>query len=117
MPRKNQAIEAEKTAIESQNQAIDVAINKMDANKNTRNKAMALFKADPLEALAESFVASSQPLSGLPEFFWCKQAVNILNCIATIGNVLYFIVAVYSSRLSSSIEYLFNNMRIEYLGG
>lgn len=69
LPRKNQAIEAEKTAIESQNQAIDVAINKMDANKNTRNKAMALFKADPLVALAESFVASSQPLSGLPEFF------------------------------------------------
>ncbi len=42
---KSQAIEAEKPAIESQNQAIEAAINKMSVNKNTRNKAMALYKA------------------------------------------------------------------------
>ena len=42
---KNQAIGAENPTIESPNQAIEVAINKMDANKNTKNKAMALFKA------------------------------------------------------------------------
>ena len=42
---KNQAIEAEKQAIEPKNQAIETAINKMSPNKNTRSKAMALFKA------------------------------------------------------------------------
>ena len=41
---KNQAIQFEKPAIESSNQAIETAINKMNANKNTRSKAMALFK-------------------------------------------------------------------------
>ncbi len=41
---KNQAIKSENPAIESQNQAIETAINKMNANKNTRSKAMVLFK-------------------------------------------------------------------------
>ena len=42
---KNQAIKTENTAIESQNPAIETAISKMNANKNTRNKAVVLFKA------------------------------------------------------------------------
>ena len=48
---KNQAIRAEDPAIESQNQAIEVAINKMSANKNTRSKAMALFRAYGIEGV------------------------------------------------------------------
>ena len=42
---KNQAIKAENPAIAPQNQAIETAISKMNVNKNTRNKAMALFRA------------------------------------------------------------------------
>ena len=41
----NPAIEAENPAIEPENPAIEIAINNMNANKNTKNKAMALFKA------------------------------------------------------------------------
>ena len=41
----NPAIESENPAIESENPAIEIAINNMNANKNTKNKAMALFKA------------------------------------------------------------------------
>ena len=41
----NPAIEAENPAIEAENPAIEAAINKMNVNKNTKNKAMALFKA------------------------------------------------------------------------
>ena len=41
----NPAIEIENPAIESENPAIEIAINNMNANKNTKNKAMALFKA------------------------------------------------------------------------
>ena len=41
---KNQAIGAEDPAIEPKNQAIEAAINKMSTNKNTRSKAMALFR-------------------------------------------------------------------------
>ena len=42
---KNRAIEAENPAIEGENPAIEAAINKMNVNKNTRSKAMTLFKA------------------------------------------------------------------------
>lgn len=42
---KNPAIEAENPAIEAENPAIEAAINKMNVNKTTKNKAMALFKA------------------------------------------------------------------------
>ena len=42
---KNQAIKTENQAIEFKNQAIETAINKMNANKNTKNKAILLFKA------------------------------------------------------------------------
>lgn len=45
MTQKKQAIEAENPAIDSQNQAIKTAISKMNVNKNTRNKAITLFKA------------------------------------------------------------------------
>ena len=48
---KNQAIEAENPAIESQNPAIETAISKMNANKNTRNKAMVLFRAYGIEGV------------------------------------------------------------------
>ena len=39
------AIDPEKVAIGPENPAIEIAINNMNANKNTKNKAMALFKA------------------------------------------------------------------------
>ena len=42
---KNRAIKTENPAIEFQNQAIETAISKMNANKNTKNKAILLFKA------------------------------------------------------------------------
>ena len=48
---KNQAIEAENPAIESQNPAIETAISKMNANKNTRNKAMVLFRTYGIEGV------------------------------------------------------------------
>ena len=39
------AIGPEKVAIGPENPAIEIAINNIDANKNTKNKAVALFKA------------------------------------------------------------------------
>ena len=42
---KNQAIKTENPAIEFQNQAIETAISKMNANKNTKNKVISLFRA------------------------------------------------------------------------
>ncbi len=42
---KNQAIKTENPAIEFQNQAIEAAISKMNANKNTKNKVISLFRA------------------------------------------------------------------------
>lgn len=41
----NQAIKTENQAIEFKNQDIETAISKMNANKNTKNKAILLFKA------------------------------------------------------------------------
>lgn len=66
---KNQAIKTENTAIESQNPAIETAISKMNANKNTRNKAVVLFKAYGTEGVfgrndIATLIASSYSSAG-----------------------------------------------------